>query len=122
MLANKTILIVEDIDSCCELIEEMLSELEVTILVAKDGISAVNMCESNPSIDIVLMDILIPKLNGHEATRQIKKIRKDLPVLVQTSYAMDGDEIKARQAGCDAYLTKPLNRIQLVETIQKLLT
>lgn len=84
-----------------------------------NGKEAVQLCKENPDIDLVLMDIKMPLMNGYEATKQIKAFRPALPVIAQTAYAMAEDEDKARNAGCDDYVSKPINPEKLLNLIDK---
>jgi CheY-like chemotaxis protein len=79
------------------------------------------MVESNPEISLVLMDIKMPVMNGYLATKKIKKLRPDLPVIAQTAYALVGDREKAIQAGCDDYISKPILEEKLIEMLKKYL-
>ncbi len=80
-------------------------------------IEAVEMVKSNNQIDLVLMDIRMPELNGYDATKQIKSFKKSLPVLSITAYAMSEDELKSVEAGCDEYISKPVKPTQLLDII-----
>ena len=91
------------------------------LLWAKDGKEAIDMCRKNKNIDLVLMDIKMPILNGLEAIAEIKKFRKNLPIIVQTAYAMLEDRDKSFAAGGDEHLTKPINADELFSTIIKFL-
>lgn len=91
------------------------------ILHAINGEIAVSMAKKNPDIDLVLMDIKMPVMNGLEATEKIKKIRPELPVIAQTAFASPVDNQKALDAGCDDYITKPLHRQLLLELVNKYL-
>ncbi|MFO8235926.1 MAG: PAS domain S-box protein [Bacteroidales bacterium] len=114
----KTILLVEDNEASREFIQTVLEEHDnINLLHAEDGNQAVEMVKNNPEIDIVLMDIKLPKMNGYEATRRIKKERPGLPVIAQTAYAMESDKYKALEAGCDDYITKPIDQDQLIKMI-----
>ena len=77
------------------------------------------MVKSNPEIDLVLMDIKMPVMDGFESTREIKIFRPELPVVAQTAFAMSSDESRALAAGCDLYLSQPLNRNNIEQTMQK---
>jgi len=95
-------------------------ESEGTMLFeATNGREAVNFVKNNPDIDLVLMDLKMPEMDGFEATRQIKKIRPTLPVIAQTAYAFLTDQEKAAKAGCDDYISKPLKKEILLAKIQK---
>jgi PAS domain S-box-containing protein len=121
-LKNKTILVAEDEENNYELIKVILSTYEMNVLHAWDGLQASRMAEDSPDIDLVLMDIKMPVMNGLEATRKIKSIKPKLPIIALTAYAMPGDEEKAMEAGCDAYLTKPLSMHSFLKIVQKQLS
>ena len=84
---------------------------------ALDGKEAVAICETQ-KIDLILMDLKMPIMDGYEATRMIKSQKQELPIIAQTAFAMTGDEKKIMNAGFDAYLTKPLGIELLLSTIQ----
>lgn len=103
-----TILLVEDDEVNRLYYEELLPEDQVTIIPCSDGMKAVDICAKDPSIDLVLMDIRLPGLNGLEATRMIRKFNMRLPIIAQTAFAMPDDKEKALAAGCNDYLAKPV--------------
>lgn len=119
--SGKTILIVEDNVSSLFYLQEVLKETNAELIVATDGKMAVQECLNRKDIDIVLMDIQLPVLNGYAATRNIKELRPELPVIIQTAHAMVEDRRRAFDAGGDDYLTKPLNPALLLEKINKFL-
>jgi PAS domain S-box-containing protein len=116
---GKTILVAEDEQSNFDFLKILLTRMNVKVLWAKDGIEAVKICESDPSIDLVFMDIKMPILNGYEATRRIKAKRPDLPIIAQTAYAMISDKLEAENAGCDGYLSKPIKIYQISEILEE---
>lgn len=118
---DKTILIAEDEDYNFIFLKELLSKTFVNIEYACNGREAVEACRKKPIISLVLMDIKMPVLDGYEATKQIKEFRTDLPIIAQTAYAMHGDKEKALNAGCNEYLTKPIQKNQLIRLIAKYL-
>ena len=121
MLSNLTLLIAEDDESNFLVLKELLDESNLNVIHAKNGQEAVAKCKDNLSIDIVLMDLKMPVMNGFEATKQIKKLRPGLPVIAQTAYALTDDKEKALNVGCDAYITKPINKKELLKTIHKII-
>jgi len=114
---SKSLLIAEDENSNYELMKATLQSTGIKLIRAVNGEEAVEMVQNNAAIDLVLMDIRMPKINGYDATRQIKSIRKDLPVLATTAYAMTEDEDKSLKAGCDMYISKPISPIKLLEIL-----
>jgi CheY-like chemotaxis protein len=95
--------------------------MNINVLWAKDGLEAIHLCETDPSISLVLMDIKMPRLNGYDATKLIKIKRPDLPVIAQTAYAMISDQQEAEKSGCDAYLSKPIKIKQITEILDQYL-
>ncbi|MFL9829963.1 ATP-binding protein [Flavobacterium sp. ST-87] len=117
--ANKTILIAEDDNINFLLFQKMMKDKNFEIIRAKNGQEAVDICISNSNIDLVLMDIKMPVLNGFEAVEQIRPIRPELPIIAQTAYSSSEDKMKIEKAGFDDYITKPLSRERLFELIDK---
>jgi PAS domain S-box-containing protein len=115
------ILVAEDEQNNYLFIEEALKRTGANIIWAKDGAIALEHVKNNPKIDIVLMDIKMPNMDGYQATREIKKIRKNLPVIAQTAYAMSNERNLSIQAGCDEYLTKPIRPKKLLKKIDDLI-
>ena len=118
----KRILVVEDQEDNRQILRDLLSSAGFEMVEAEDGQQAlVAAAEHRP--DLILMDIQLPVLDGYEATRRIKANPdlKAIPVIVVTSYALSGDEGKARDAGCDAYVTKPYSPRQLLAKIREYL-
>jgi PAS domain S-box-containing protein len=119
--STKTFLIAEDSILNYTYLEALFQKTKVNILWAKDGREAIDLCRDNEHIDLVLMDIKMPVLNGLEAIAEIKKFRKQLPIIVQTAYAMPEDREKSFAAGGDDHLTKPINADELFASINKFL-
>lgn len=118
---DKTILIAEDVDSNYQFVEAVLRKTGVRLIWVKDGVEAVEICRKDQSIDVILMDIQMPIMNGYEATRQIKSFRPNLPIISQTAYAMLGERELSVEAGCDNYLSKPIRPGELLTTLAKYL-
>ena len=102
-------------------IEAALRRTKVRLLWAHDGRQAVTMALEDVHIDLVLMDIQMPELNGYEATAEILKVRHDLPIISQTAYALSGEKEKSLAAGCVDYIPKPIKSELLISTIGKYL-
>ncbi|PKP31408.1 MAG: hypothetical protein CVU00_12690 [Bacteroidetes bacterium HGW-Bacteroidetes-17] len=120
-LNDKTILVVEDVDSSRVLIERLLAPLNVHVISACNGEDALKICQKHNDINLVLMDLKLPKMSGFEATTQIKKLNKNIYVIAQTALAFDYDKQKSIDCGCDDYLTKPIKHKSLMNTISKYL-
>jgi len=118
---NKTILIAEDEIINYMYLEEVLSITEAQFIHASNGLEAVRICESNPQIDIVLMDIKMPIMNGHEATALIRKFSPNLPIIAQTAFALSEDIEQAKELGYFAYMTKPVDSKKLLFFINEAL-
>ncbi|MEI7707234.1 MAG: PAS domain S-box protein [Chlorobium sp.] len=116
-----TILIAEDDDLSSILLKRSLKGENINILCAENGWEAVELVEHHPEINLVLMDIKMPVMNGYEATRIIKKQRPDLPVIVQSAFTSKEEREKAYEAGCDNFITKPIKKSELLEMMQSLL-
>jgi CheY-like chemotaxis protein len=106
--SDKTVLIAEDVDDNFLFLKTFLRKTKIKVLWARDGREAIDICKKDDSIDIILMDIRMPFLDGYEATRQIKTFRPELPIIAQTAYALNSDYQKVYDAGCDEYITKPI--------------
>ncbi len=117
--SDKTILIIEDDLMGYEFLKEIMEPTKVKILIAENGLKAIDLIKSNPDIDLVLMDLRIPKMDGYTATTEIKKICPELPVIAQTANALPEDRIRAEEAGCDDFITKPINRREFLLTVNK---
>jgi len=116
---NLKILIVEDDEESQNLIKIVLEKFGKEFLVAQTGIEAVEICNNNPDINLILMDVRMPGMDGYTATRKIRKINKDMVIIAQTAYGLSGDREKATQAGCSDYIAKPIIIEDLKAIIQK---
>lgn len=112
----KTLLIAEDEDSNFMLIEHILNEQNFTILRANNGAEAVELCKTE-EIDLVLMDIKMPVLDGYEATKLIRVFNSDLPIIALTAYTTPMDKKKAFECGCNDHISKPFRKAALIDKI-----
>lgn len=117
---DKVILVVEDVDTNKIFFDAALRKTHAKILWAKDGQEAIDMFKQNV-IDLVLMDLQLPIIDGYTATRELKKINKRIPIIAQTAHVMSGEREKCLEAGCDDYLAKPIRLQVLMETLSKFL-
>jgi len=114
-----TILLAEDQAINYLFIKEIMEDINVSLIHAWDGVEAIKLCKKNPAIKLVLMDLKMPEMNGFEATREIKKQYPDLPVIALTAYAMDEDKLKAKEAGCETLIPKPVDVDNLKKIIDR---
>ncbi len=115
---NKVILVVEDDDVSSEFISEVLTPSQAEILFVTDGKQAIQVCRER-KVDIILMDIQLPVMNGHTALHEIRKFNNDARILAQTAFAMSGDREKYITMGFDDYIAKPIYPQDLIELISK---
>jgi PAS domain S-box-containing protein len=118
---NRTILVVEDDETSYKYLYKILRKAGLQILRAVSGYEAITLCDSQRHINMVLMDIQLPGLNGYQATQRIKEIRPELPIIAQTAHAMPEDKQKSLDAGCDDYISKPIKRQLLLSKIDQLI-
>jgi CheY-like chemotaxis protein len=116
-ISNKTILVAEDHESNYLLVKEMLHDANV--MYAENGIQAVEISKESDHIDLVLMDIKMPVMDGMEAMKKIKELKPDLPVIALTAYAYADDKSRFLEAGFDEYLSKPVSIEELMEVIKR---
>ena len=116
-----TILVVEDVETNMLFIKAAIEKTGINILWSRDGMEAIEKVQKDKLIDVVLMDLRMPNLDGFRATEVIKSVRKDLPVIAQTTFTDEMDKDRVFEAGCDAYLAKPIRLDTLLETIGKFL-
>lgn len=116
---KKTILLVEDDKTSVFLITEFLRPLDFNIHHVTDGKDAVDYIKQNPETNLVLMDIRLPFMSGYDATVEIRKFNQKILIIAQTANAMLGDREKALDAGCNDYITKPLDPRKLQELVKQ---
>ncbi|RUT77964.1 PAS domain S-box protein [Ancylomarina longa] len=117
--ADKLILVVEDDETNYKYIKAALKPTKVKILHTISGNKAIELSLRNPTINLVLMDLRLPDINGLEATQSIKKMRDNLPIIAQTANAFREDRNKSMEAGCDDFIAKPFDEGKLLDTINK---
>jgi len=118
-IKNLNLLIVEDDEVSSQFLETILQDSVREITFAKNGIEAIKLCKNETHIDLVLMDVKMPVMDGYSATREIRKFNKDLIIIAQTAYALIGDNEEAIEAGCNDYISKPIDKQLLIEMINK---
>ncbi len=113
------ILIAEDEEDVSQYLIAITQSISREILLANNGLEAIDICRRNPDIDFILMDIKMPDMNGYEAVAHIREFNKSVIIIAQTAFALDGDKEKALLAGCNDYITKPILKETLFEVIGK---
>lgn len=115
------VLVAEDDEFSYLFLQTALEKENVKIIRAKTGEEAIEIFQNNPGIKLIIMDFKMPGMGGYEATRQIRAMNPDIPIIAQTAYALSGDRQKAIDAGCNAYISKPIRKDVLMQTIQQFL-
>lgn len=116
---NLNILIAEDDEVSFKYLSLAIKDMAKEINHAKNGIEAIEICKKKPDLDLILMDIKMPILNGFEATKKIREFNKDIKIIAQTAFALDEDKKKSLEIGCNDYISKPINRDKLKEVLIK---
>ena len=112
--SSRKCLLVDDNKDVLIYLNRILTDTGVSILTARSGFEAIEIIKANPDIDVVLLDMQMPEMNGIEATKEIRKIRKDIPIIAQTAFIFEDDKDIILEAGCDACLIKPIRREHLL--------
>ena len=115
---GKIIIVAEDVQINFRLLELNLKKTKATIIWAKNGLEVIELAKQNDA-NIILMDIQMPKMNGYEATKIIKEFKPNIPIIAQTAFTMTNEKEESLSSGCDAYITKPINKRELLEMIDK---
>ena len=119
--SNKTCLLVDDNKDVLLYLNRTLADTGINTLSARSGIEAIEIVKSMPGIDVVLLDMQMPEMNGIEATKEIRKIRKDIPIIAQTAFIFEDDKDIILEAGCDACLIKPIRKDHLLTVMSSFL-
>jgi len=117
---NLKVLIAEDDSISVELLKLFLKKVASEVIVAKNGVECLNEFKQNPDIDLILMDIKMPIMDGYSVSQKIREFNKDVKIIAQTAFAQEDENIKALDAGCDVFITKPINKRILLESIKTL--
>lgn len=116
---DKTILVVEDEEDSRFLFEKTLKKTRADVLYVNNGVAAINMIKCKPQIDMVLMDIRLPLMDGIAATSVIKGMHPEIPVIIQTAYEMVYAKDDALKCGCDDFISKPIHSRTLLSMLEK---
>jgi len=118
---GRLILVVEDDRMNYNYLDILLKPTQANVLHAENGVKAVELCKQFPEINVVLMDIRLPLLNGLDAAREILCFRSDLPIIAQTAFAAEYDQNEVFAAGCCEFIAKPVRANEMLELIKKYL-
>jgi len=121
ILKGKTALIVEDDEDSYELLKMLLQKSGINSDWAVGSAEAIKYCKENKDIGLILMDINMPDVDGYETTRHIRTFNKEVVIIAQTAYALAGDREKALEVGCNDYITKPIDKNELMKMINRLM-
>lgn len=118
-LKELKILIAEDDNVSKVLISILIKPLSSQLIMVSNGLEAIEALQKNPDLDLLLIDINMPKMGGLEATKLIREFNKEIIIIAQTAYGMQTDRDKAIAAGCTDYISKPINKVELLALINK---
>lgn len=123
ILKGKSVLIADDDPRNTFALTSLLEGMDMNIIVAENGLEALNKIEQQPGVDLVLMDMMMPEMDGYEAITRIRDNAdtRNLPVIAVTAQAMKGDREKCMEAGASDYISKPVNIKELIEKMAKAL-
>ena len=115
---EKVILVGEDELINFRLIEIMLSKTFVTLIHAKTGTETLKIFQNTQKVDLILLDIKMPEMDGIEVTKEIRNINLHVPIIIQTAFALEEERLKSMKAGCNAFLTKPIKQKELLQILE----
>jgi PAS domain S-box-containing protein len=119
LIRDLKVLIAEDDEESAVLLQRTIKAFGKEVIKVRNSVDAIEACRKNPDIDLVLMDIKMSGIDGYEATRQIRQFNTDVVIIAQTAYALTGDWEKAIEAGCNDYISKPINKDQFMALMKK---
>ncbi len=116
--SQASILIVEDDDSNAMYLQLALKQTGIKLIRVENGLKAVEICRNDPGIQLILMDIRMPVMDGIEATKTIRQFNREVIIIAQTAYVFSDERYKAIEAGCNDFIAKPVNRDQLIKLVK----
>ena len=119
---NKVILIAEDMEMNFVLLKKTLAQTQANIIRAKNGQEMVDIIKSNQHVDIVLLDMGMPVMDGYDATKLLRNEGFQIPIIAQTAFALNNEKERVLKVGCNDYVEKPINKEVLFEKIDKLIS
>ncbi len=114
---NLEILVVEDDNDNMEFLRCLLTKMGAVVHLAKTGTKAIELIKQEKNIQVILMDIRLPDIDGLETTQKIKALKPNIPIIAQTAYALYNDREMCLTNGCDDYISKPINKDVLIKKI-----
>ncbi|HLO57440.1 MAG TPA: response regulator [Bacteroidales bacterium] len=117
MWKDKVILVAEDDEINFKFLEAVLHDTSAQVLLARNGMEAVELCRTINKIDLILMDIKMPEMDGFEATKMIRQFNRKVPIIAQTAFVMQDDLVKCQKLGCNDYITKPIDIKEFFEKV-----
>lgn len=118
---NKVILIAEDMEMNFVLLKKTLAQTQANIIRAKNGQEMVDIIKSQRNVDIVLLDMGMPVMDGYDATKLLRNEGFQVPIIAQTAFALNNEKERVLEVGCNDYVEKPINKEVLFEKIDKLI-
>jgi CheY-like chemotaxis protein len=116
---QRTVLLVEDHKYNLLVLKKMLERMGIAVISAENGKDAIDICKQNSGLDLILMDLKMPVMDGYHALEEIRKLRPGIRIIAETAYALAGDEEKILSAGFDDYLSKPITKESLEAVINR---
>ena len=116
-IKNLKILIAEDDENSAKLLSLACKPFAKEVLKVTTGIDAIETCRNHPDIDLVMMDVKMPEMDGYEAVSRIRKFNKNVVIIAQTAFGLSGDRVKAIKAGCNDYISKPIEKDELISLL-----
>lgn len=113
------ILVVDDDVASRMVLSVSLKKTGNTVILANSGLEAIDICRNQPDIDLILLDIRMPEMDGYQTSQEIRKFNKDIVIITQTSNEYTGGKLKALEAGGNDYISKPINFVELKRMIDK---
>lgn len=119
LLKNLKILVVEDDLVTIDFIETVLKDEVNELVIVKTGVQAIEALKEHKDIDLILMDLKLPVMNGFNAVKIIRETNKEIPIIAETAFAFPDDRMKSLEAGCNDYISKPFKKSELIDIILK---
>jgi CheY-like chemotaxis protein len=120
--SSKKCLLIDDNKDVLIYLNRILLDTGINVLLARSGLEAIETIKNTPDLDVIVLDMQMPEMNGIDVTREIRKIRKTLPIIAQTAFIFEDDKDIVLEAGCDACLIKPIRKEHLLTVMSGFIT